>query len=157
MGLDKRFMKLAIKQARKNILSLAGGPFGACIVKDNKVIATTSNSVLKQDATCHAEMNAIRKASRKLKTFDLSGCEIYSTTEPCPMCFGAIHWAKIDSLIYGTKIVDAQKRGFNELFISCLVMKKKGKSKVKIIPGFLRKECLKVLKDWDKLDNKPAY
>ncbi|MDD8016577.1 MAG: nucleoside deaminase, partial [Acidobacteriota bacterium] len=88
-------MRLALREARKNLRTLAGGPFGACIVKDGRVVATARNTVLKNDSTAHAEVNAIRKACRKLDTFDLSGCEIYSTAEPCPMCFSAIHWARI--------------------------------------------------------------
>ena len=155
--LNKKFMRQAIKEARKNLTQMSGGPFGACIVKAGEIIAIARNSVLKTDATSHAEINAIRKASQKLETFDLSGCVIYSTTEPCPMCFSAIHWAKINALIYGTNILDSKKRGFNELSISNRLMKKVGKAKVKIIREFLRDECLKLLKDWDKLENKPLY
>ena len=92
------FMRKAIAEARKNLLRPQGGPFGACIVKDGRVLAAARNTVLKDDATSHAEVNAIRLASRKLGTFDLTGCEIYSTTEPCPMCFGAIHWARIGTV-----------------------------------------------------------
>ena len=94
------FMCLALREAQKNLSDMRGGPFGACIVKGNKVIAISRNTVLKQDATCHAETNAIRKASKKLRTYDLSGCWIYSTTEPCPMCFSAIHWSKINVLVH---------------------------------------------------------
>lgn len=156
-NLNKKFMRRAIKEAHKNLSGNYGGPFGACVVKNGKVIAIGRNSVLKTDATSHAEINAIREASRKLKTFDLSGCLIYSTTEPCPMCFSAIHWAKISTLIYGTTILDSKKRGFNELAISNRSMKKAGKTRFKLIPGFMRKECLKLLEDWDRLENKPLY
>ena len=82
----KKFMQIAIQSAESGILRGQGGPFGACIVKNGKILATSHNSVLKKkDPTCHAEIEAIRGASKKLKRFDLSGCEIYSTTEPCPM------------------------------------------------------------------------
>ena len=150
-------MQLAICEARKNLTTPLGGPFGACIVKGNKVIAVTRNTVLKADASCHAEINAIRLASKKIKTYNLSGCRIYSTTEPCPMCFSAIHWARIDSIIYGNNIADAKKIGFNELSISNVSMKKIGKAKIKIIRGVLRDECNQLFKEWDKLPNKCLY
>lgn len=150
-------MRLAIKEARKNLKSISGGPFGACIARGNKVLAVARNTVLRHDASCHAEINAIRIASRKIKNFDLSRCFIYSTTEPCPMCFSAIHWSRIKTIIYGTKIQDVKKLGFNELSISNARMKSLGVSKVKVIGGFLSDECRKLLKDWDRLDAKVAY
>jgi len=155
--MNKKFMELAIKEAQKNLRDMQGGPFGACIVKKGRVIATARNTVLKNDATCHAEINAIKIASKKLRTFDLSGCEIYSTTEPCPMCFSAIHWAKIGKIYYGTNIADVQKRGFNELAVSNSVLKKLGQSKVKVVKDFARKECLGLLQDWDQLPAKKIY
>jgi guanine deaminase len=154
---DMKFMRVAIKEGRKNILKMDGGPFGACIVKNGRVLAVARNTVLKSDASSHAEINAIRIASRKMKSFDLSGCVIYSTTEPCPMCFSAIHWAKIGRIVYGTNISDASKIGFNELGISCGKMKKEGGSKVKLSSGCLKNECLKLLKDWAGLENKRLY
>ena len=150
-------MKLAIKEARKNFKSLSGGPFGACIVRDRRVIAVSRNTVLKNDATCHAEINAIRIASRKLKTYDLSDCVIYSTTEPCPMCFAAIHWARIKRIIYGTKTSDAKKAGFNELNISDARLASLGKSKIRLFGGVLVNECKDLLKEWPKLANIALY
>jgi len=150
-------MRLAIKEAGKNLKKMDGGPFGACIVKGNKVLAVARNLVLKKDATCHAEINAIRIASRRLKTFDLSGCVIYSTNEPCPMCFAAIHWARIDKIVYGTTIKDARRAGFNELKITDRRLKSLGKSKVSVIPGYMRKECLELLKRFNGLPNKKLY
>lgn len=155
--LHAKYMELAIKEARKNLKSMHGGPFGACIVKGNRVIAVARNRVLQTDATAHAEVNAIRKASELLKTYNLSGCTIYSTTEPCPMCFSAIHWARIDKVIYGTSIVHARELGFNELNISAKKMKKAGCSKVKIHPNFLLKDCLCLFRDWQKAENKRLY
>ena len=155
--LNKEYMRLAIKEARKNISHMHGGPFGACIVKGDKVIALAKNTVFKNGPTCHAEINAIKIASKKLKTIDLSGCHIYSTTEPCPMCFSAIHWARIDLVVFGTNISDVKKIGFNELTISNSKLKKHGKSKIKIKPDFLRKECYNILLDWNALDNKVVY
>ncbi len=144
-------MGLALKSARQGIRKKEGGPFGACIVKNNKIIATAHNTVLKsKNATCHAEINAIRLASKKLKTWELNGCEIYSTTEPCPMCFSAIHWARIDRVYYGTDIRDVKALGFNELTISNFKMKRMGKSKVKIKDNFERSACLTLLQEWSK-------
>lgn len=155
--MNKKFMRLAIKEAGKNLKKMDGGPFGACIVKGGKVLSVARNAVLKKDATCHAEINAIRIVSRKLKTFDLSGCEIYSTTEPCPMCFAAIHWARIGKIIYGAATKDAKKIGFNELGITDRRLKSLGKSKVKIIPDYMRKECLELLGKFNGLQNKKLY
>jgi len=153
----KAYMQLAISEARKNLLTPDGGPFGAVIVKGNNVVAVSRNTVLKADASCHAEVNAIRVASKKLKTYDLSGCRIYSTTEPCPMCFSAIHWARIDTIIYGNNIADAKKIGFNELSISNVSMKKIGKAKIKIISGVLREECNRLFNEWSVSPDKQLY
>lgn len=155
--MKKKFMLLAIKEARKNLKNIQGGPFGACIVKKGRVIAVARNTVLKNDATCHAEINAIKIVSKKLQTFDLSGCEIYSTTEPCPMCFAAIHWSRISQVYYGTKIADVKKLGFNELTISNARMKKLGHSPVQIFEGIARAECLCLLADWDSVSRKRIY
>lgn len=154
---DFKYMRLAIAEANKNLRTLGGGPFGACIVKGDSVIALARNCVLSQDASCHAEVNAIRKASQRLKTYDLSGCVIYSTTEPCPMCFSAIHWARIGAIYYGTTIADVKKLGFDELPISCKKMKRLGKSGMKLTAGFLAGECRELLKKWDSLAGKQVY
>jgi tRNA(Arg) A34 adenosine deaminase TadA len=155
---NQKWMKLAIRSAKAGIKRLEGGPFGAAIVRGNQVIAIAHNTVLKNhDATCHAEINAIRIASRKLKRFDLSDCAIYSTTEPCPMCFSAIHWARLAGVIYGTAIVDVQKRGFHELSIPSKKMKREGKSPVRIQAGFMKKECLALLRKWDQQPDKRTY
>ncbi|MFA5430970.1 MAG: nucleoside deaminase [Candidatus Omnitrophota bacterium] len=155
--MSERFMKLAISEARKNIKSMTGGPFGACIVKNGRVIAVARNSVLKNDATCHAEINAIRAASKKLGKYDLSGCVIYSTTEPCPMCFSAIHWARIKTIIFGTRTSDAKKIGFNELNIPAAKLASMGKLKIKITGGVLLDECRELFCDWAARKNKKLY
>lgn len=152
--MNPKYMRLAIKEAGKSIKTLDGGPFGACIVKSGKVVAACGNTVFKKDATCHAEVNAIRAASKKLGTYDLSGCVMYATTEPCPMCFGAIHWSGISAVIFGTRIADATRTGFNELSISAEKMKNAGGSGVKIYPGFLKEECRKLLGDWKEAEKK---
>jgi len=156
MKTEKRFMELAIAIAEKGIVK-GNSPFGCCIVKNNKVLAVAHNTVLtKKDATDHAEINAIRIACRKLKNYELRGCVIYSTTEPCPMCFAAIHWAKADAIVFGTTILDVKKLGFKELTISDMEMERKGGSRVKIVGGFMRKECLALLADW-KSGNGKTY
>ncbi|MDD5502800.1 MAG: nucleoside deaminase [Candidatus Thermoplasmatota archaeon] len=155
---EKKYMRIAIKEATANVKACAGGPFGACIIKDGKVISKARNTVLSEnDSTCHAEINAIREACRKLGTFDLFGCMIYSTTEPCPMCFSAIHWARIDAIVYGTKIANVEKLGFNEMSISNTTMKRLCKSRVAIIPGFLQGECLALIKNWKKCNGSSTY
>ena len=110
-------MRKAIALSLQNI-ARGGGPFGAVIVKDGKLVATGVNRVtLLHDPTAHAEMVAIRRAAKKLNTFDLSGCELYSSCEPCPMCLGAIYWAHLDSLYYGNTKTDAKGIGFDDSFI----------------------------------------
>lgn len=110
-----KFMKVAYNEATKGMLKNDGGPFGAVIVKDKKIIAKAHNQVLKRnDPTAHAEMNAIRKASKKLGTFDLSDCVIYTTCKPCPMCLGGIFWARIKTVYYGATDKDAAKAGFDD-------------------------------------------
>ncbi len=157
MYTSEDFMRLAITEARVNLKTLEGGPFGAVIAKEGSVLAAARNSVLVSDATSHAEVNAVRAASLALGTYDLSSCVIFSTTEPCPMCFAAIHWARIEKLYFGTDIADVSKLGFNEMPLGNAMLARLGKSPVEIIPGFLREECLKLLTDWNNLDEKIVY
>lgn len=153
----RKFMEKAIAKAKEGVRK-GESPFGACIVKGNKVVAVAHNTVLsKKDATNHSEMNAIRMACKKLGSHKLTGCTIYSTTEPCPMCFAASHWAEISKVYYGTGIKDVKMLGFSELTISDREMKKKGKSPVKIESGYMRKECLELLKFWKKRKGRKTY
>jgi len=154
---DTHFMTLAIAAAKRGI-SKGQTPFGACIVKNGQVIVSTHNVVWKTtDITAHAEINAIRLACKKLQTIDLAGCVIYSTCEPCPMCFSACHWARIDKIIHGTFIRDARSIGFNELAISNTVMKRTGKSPIKVESGFMRQENLALFQRWAENKKKRAY
>ena len=115
--MNEEFMRLAINAGVENVSS-GGGPFGAVIVKDGEVVAVGANRVTpNNDPTAHAEVCAIRKACEKLGTFDLEGCEIYSSCEPCPMCLGAIYWARISKLYYGCNQKDADEAGFSDEFI----------------------------------------
>lgn len=114
---DKELMREAIRLSEENVVN-GGGPFGAVIARDGEVIATGVNRVTAaHDPTAHAEVNAIREACRKLNTYDLSGCVIYSSCEPCPMCLGAIYWAHLDKLFFGNNKTDAKKIGFDDSFI----------------------------------------
>lgn len=155
---EKKFMQRAIDETRAFIQQLEGGPFGACIVRGDQVLTVAHNSVLTNaDATCHAEINAIRAVSAQLKTFDLSDCVIYSTTEPCPMCFSAIHWARIGHIVYGTNIDDVKALGFNELSISNHQMKQIGHSQVHVHADFMRDQCVALLQEWASLPNATPY
>ena len=151
-------MQSAIECARDGISRGAGGPFGACIVRDGRILAAAANQVLdSHDPTAHAEICAIRLACSELKTHFLEGADIYSTTEPCPMCFSAIHWARIRRIVFGTSVPDVQVLGFNEVTISNEQMKQLGGSPVEIVPGFMRRECLTLLTDWQALPDKQTY
>ncbi len=116
--MDKQdFMREAIALAVESVAA-GGGPFGAVVVKDGRIVSRGSNRVtLANDPTAHAEVNAIRQAAATLGTFDLSGCELYTSCEPCPMCLGAIYWAHIDKVYYGCTKADAKEAGFDDSFI----------------------------------------
>lgn len=153
-----RFMRAAIATAEEALPRAEGGPFGACIVYGDTLVATAHNTVLRDcDATCHAEINAIRQASRILGRYDLSGCTIYSTTEPCPMCFSAIHWARIDRIVYGTGITDVHVLGFNELTISNQQLSELGGTHLQIMRDFMRDECKALLVRWLDTPDRQAY
>lgn len=151
------FMRLAIRKTMEGIRR-GQTPFGACIVKKGRVIACTHNTVWKHtDITAHAEINAIRKACRVLKTIDLSGCVIYSTCEPCPMCFSACHWAKISRIYYGAAIRDAHAAGFHELTLSNKRMKSLGGSHLRIVGGLLRHEAANLFRLWSAEGKNKIY
>ncbi len=151
-------MRMAVKKALAG-MKKGGGPFGACIVnEEGRVVACEGNSVVKGHSPVrHAEINAIEKACRKRKNHLLKNCTIYSTTEPCPMCFGAIHWAGIGKIVYGTEIKDAKKAGLRELCISAERMKRMGKSRVKIMGGFLKEEAKTIFEEWRRLKGRVNY
>lgn len=113
----EELMREAIRLSEDNVRN-GGGPFGAVIARDGEIVGTGTNRVTPDcDPTAHAEVNAIRAAASRLGTFDLSGCEIYSSCEPCPMCLGAIYWAHLDRLYYGNDKHDAARIGFDDAFI----------------------------------------
>ena len=154
---DEKFMRLAINKAKQGIKQ-GQTPFGACISKDGEVISCVHNIVWESlDITAHAEISAIREACKKLNTVDLSGCVIYSTCEPCPMCFSACHWAKISKIIYGAQIEDAKKLGFSELTISNKEMKQLSDSPIEMVGNVLREENLELFKLWSEQENRRIY
>lgn len=115
---DPRLMQAAIDEARAGLGAGDGGPFGAVVVRDGVVVARAHNQVVAlNDPSAHAEVQAIRAACRELGSFDLSGCEIYATCEPCPMCFAAIHWARLDRVVFGAARADAAAIGFDDAAI----------------------------------------
>lgn len=115
---EKRFMEKAIEVAIKNVENGTGGPFGAVVVKNGEIISVCGNTVTpSNDPTAHAEVNAIREACKKLSTYQLTGCEIYASCEPCPMCLGAIYWARPDKLYYASNQLAAADAGFDDSFI----------------------------------------
>jgi len=150
------FMRRAIRLSLANVKK-GGGPFGAVIVKNGKIISTGVNRVtVHNDPTAHAEVQAIRTAAKKLKTFDLSGCEIYSSCEPCPMCLSAVYWSRISRIYYGNTKRDAAKAGFRDDFIYRELGKTPGKRKLKITQH-LRDEALMSFEMWELSDNKTEY
>ncbi len=143
-------MHQALKEALGGVHQNHGGPFGAVVVKDGKILSKAHNQVLKNnDPTAHAEINAIKKASKKLNTFDLSGCEIYTTCMPCPMCMGAIKWANIKTIYYGATSKDADEIGFRDKEFY-------GKEFLEL-KNIDRAECLEPFKVWSAKEDKILY
>ncbi len=151
-----KLMHLAAAEAFGGMRKNKGGPFGAVIAKDGVVISKASNEVIRtNDPTMHAEINAIRKASKKLGTFDLGGCVMYSSCMPCPMCLAAIKWANIKTVYYGATAKDADAIGFrDEIFYGELNIEK-----IKNIDLFEceREECLKPFAEWLAKSDKKVY
>ena len=150
------FMKEAIALACENIKQ-GGGPFAAVIVKDNQVIARTGNTVTTDnDPTAHAEVNAIRMACKKLGTFDLSGCEIYSSCEPCPMCLSAIYWAHIDKIYMSGLKHEAAQAGFDDQFLYEEIVKDYPQRKIPVTV-LLRERGNEPFEQWKKYEQKIEY
>ncbi|MBN2892368.1 MAG: nucleoside deaminase [Bacteroidales bacterium] len=150
------YMQKAIDLSLESVKN-GGGPFGAVIVKDGDVIAASSNSVTSDnDPTAHAEVNAIRLATQKLGTFDLTGCEIYSSCEPCPMCLGAIYWAHIDKLYFANTKADAKKIGFDDSFIYEEIATPYELRKVKT-SQMMRESAIKAFESWQNKEDKIEY
>ncbi|WP_074714925.1 nucleoside deaminase [Ruminococcus flavefaciens] len=145
-----KFMKIAIDEARTGITAGHGGPFGCVIVRDGKVVGRGHNEVIKQnDPTCHGEVTAIRDACKNLGTYDLSGCELYTTAEPCPMCRGAIMWSNIRKVYFGCNIADTDSIGFRDKVFY--------ESPEDISEELDRKECLEVFEEYRAINDKKSY
>ena len=153
----EEFMREAIRLSINNINDGHGGPFGAVVVKDGEIISKAVNKVIsKKDPTAHAEIEAIRIASKKLNNFHLTGCEIYTTCEPCPMCLGAIYWAQIEKIYYANTRADAKKIQFDDEYIYEEFSKHYHERKVPI-SQHLRDEAIKAFEAWEKKTDKIKY
>ena len=149
-------MKRAIVLSKKNIES-GGGPFGAVIVKDGKIIGEGWNQVTSlNDPTAHAEVGAIRAACQNLKNFDLTGAEIYTSCEPCPMCLSAIYWARLSKIYYGNTKTDAASIEFDDDFLYTEILKPKAERKISMVQ-MMHTEALEVFKAWNASDKKIKY
>jgi len=152
-----KFMRMAIELAENNVVQGQGGPFGAVIVKDGMVIARSANRVVPtNDPTAHAEVSAIRLACKELETFSLEGCVIYTSCEPCPMCLGAIYWARIDHIYYANTKADAAAIGFDDKFIYDELDLPMESRKLPVIQ-LLRDEALNAFKLWETSERKTEY
>ena len=153
---NEELMREAIRLSVENVRN-GGGPFGAVIARQGEIIATGVNRVTPlHDPTAHAEVSAIRAACQKLGTFDLSGCEIFTSCEPCPMCLGAIYWAHLDRIYYGNNQRDAAKIGFDDNFIYeelALPVAQRAKQ----MKALLSDEAISAFEAWEKKDDKVEY
>ena len=150
------FMNIANELAKENLTTNAGGPFGACVVKDGKIIGKGSNKVLiSNDPTAHAEIIAIREACKNINSYDLSGCELYTSCYPCPMCLSAIIWANIKKVYYGNTKEDAANIGFRDELIYSYI--KKENSDILELESMDREETIKVFEDYSNKRDKTIY
>ena len=155
--LNMQFMKYAIESAKEGVTAQDGGPFGACIVKNGEVIATAHNTVIKDhDPTCHAEMNAIRLAAKKLGTHILEGCELYTTSEPCPMCLSAIYWARIEKIYAGATREVAAEFGFRDEMLYDELQRPLADRLIPTKSGIMESECKAMFRTWQSLE-RPLY
>ena len=153
---NQEFMEQALAQA-KLALNKNEVPIGAIAVLNNQIISMGHNSMISNlDPTAHAEVSVIRLAAKKLGTFDLSGCEIYTSCEPCPMCFGAVYWARLEKLYFANNKSDAKKIGFDDSFIYDEINLSHNQRKIPNIQ-LLRDEALKAFKDWEEKEDKIEY
>jgi guanine deaminase len=154
--MSAEFMRRAIALALENIRA-GGGPFGCVVVKDGRIIAEGANRVTAtNDPTAHAEVVAIREACRALKNFQLEGCELYTTCEPCPMCIGAIYWARPSRVFYAGIAADAADAGFDDTFIYDELRKPHAARRIPMIQ-LLRDESLQIFSAWKAQPNRTRY
>ena len=154
---DIEFMKEAIRLSIENVEQGIGGPFGAVVVKNGKIISRGTNQVtVSNDPTAHAEVIAIRKACESLNSFQLEGCEIYCSCEPCPMCLGAIYWARPDKLYYGNSKEDATQINFDDQFVYDELKRPINERKL-FTKQMLREEALVAFRKWTERGDKVVY
>jgi tRNA(Arg) A34 adenosine deaminase TadA len=154
--MKNKFMQRAIELSIESINS-GGGPFGSVVAKDNEIISEGMNRVtVNNDPTAHGEITAIRQACKKLNTFDLSGYELYSNCEPCPMCLSAIYWSHIDKVYYANTRDDAHKIDFLDPIIYKELQKTNEEKEIQMVQ-MMRKEGLKAFEIWDKKVDKIKY
>lgn len=154
---DPEFLRRAIALATENVISAHGGPFGAVIVRDGRIVGEGVNSVTaKNDPTAHAEVSAIRAACAALDTFTLAGCELYTSCEPCPMCLAASHWARLDAVYYGASAEDAARAGFDDAFLYAEFRKDKAERKMPAMQ-LMRDEAWASFAAWIASPDKVAY
>jgi len=157
MAYNETFMQRAIELSIRNI-DEGEGPFGAVIVKNGNIIAEGGNRVTADnDPSAHAEMVVIRKAGKELGTFDLSGCEIYSSCEPCPMCLGAIYWAHINTVYYGNTKFDAEEIGFDDLFIYDEIINLTQEERYVKSKQYLSEKAIVTFEKWSQKGDKQMY
>ena len=150
-------MARAIQLAIENVRSGQGGPFGAVVVKDGNIIAEGANSVTAtNDPTAHAEVLAIRQACQKLGLFELKNCDLYTSCEPCPMCLGAIYWARLARVYFGSLAVDASQAGFDDSFIYLEIAKSHALRGIPMIQ-MMREEALAAFRAWNEKPNRIPY
>ena len=156
MNSKNKFMLRAIELSINSVNS-AGGPFGCVIVKENKIISEGSNKVTSSnDPTAHAEVVAIREACKKLNTFNLTGCDLYTSCEPCPMCLSAIYWSRIENIFYANTRIDAKSIDFDDSFIYSEINKDLEDRKIKMFQMH-REEALEAFKIWENKKDKIKY
>jgi guanine deaminase len=152
-----QFMREAIRLSRKKMRANQGGPFGAIVVRKGKIVGRGWNQVTStNDPTAHAEVTAIRDACKKLKRFHLEDCELYTSCEPCPMCLGAVYWARLKMIYYANTRKDAAKIHFDDNFIYREIGLPLARRKIPMKP-LLRKEALEVFKEWTTKTDKVRY
>jgi guanine deaminase len=155
--MDNPFMARAIALSIENVHSGRGGPFGAVIVKDGAMIAESANQVtLTKDPTAHAEILAIRAACAKLGVFELQGCEIYASCEPCPMCLGAIYWARLSRIYFANAAADASQVGFDDSLIYCEIARPLTQRSIPMVQ-IMREQALAAFRAWEEKPNKIVY
>ncbi len=151
------FLRRAISLATQNVVCATGGPFGAVVVRDGRIVGEGANSVTAtNDPTAHAEVNAIRAAAKAMGTFTLAGCELYASCEPCPMCLAAANWARVDAIYYGAGAADAGRAGFDDVFLYAELCKSADRRKLRSMQ-LLSEEAWASFAAWISSANKIEY